>query len=282
MSQVEAEHFLGEAAKTKNIADSKGRLIQKNKRYLRFNERVRKQEEHKRMEFLLSPANQVGAPALSSLGRQDLLRYKRALESELEADSPPDQLPGDVKDITINRERQLAEFISSGMQAEEEMRRNPAGAVARYNAWQRRTKDAINEWKNIRILNNPESDDPDLANVEILRPRMASPGQAATFMSDAQIPGQFAMTPQAKANFEQVFPESPTIDTPLKQIERRELEELRAQVAALQAQIVSKPAKAGKPISFWTCDQCGDEVDTRKKGMHIAKHRRDAKAAVIV
>lgn len=41
--------------------------------------------------------------------------------------------------------------------------------------------------------------------------------------------------------------------------------------------VVVKPA-ATAALTFWTCEDCGAEVPTKKKGFHIAKHRREAKA----
>jgi len=33
-----------------------------------------------------------------------------------------------------------------------------------------------------------------------------------------------------------------------------------------------------KPVTLWTCGECGADVPMTKKGFHVAKHRREAKA----
>jgi len=36
--------------------------------------------------------------------------------------------------------------------------------------------------------------------------------------------------------------------------------------------------RAQKPVVLWTCEECCADVPMGKKGFHIAKHRREAKA----
>lgn len=98
----------------------------------------------------------------------------------------------------------LAEKIIPRLQPVEVMRRNPAGAVGAYQRGEasREGKRDILVWKKARRRLRPTETDPDYTNVEVYRPSLAAPGAAApTFMADAQIPGAFAMSPAAKANW---------------------------------------------------------------------------------
>ncbi len=125
----------------------------------------------------------------------------------------------------------------------EEMRRNPAGSVGKFLRVEnsKPIQGAIRQWKRAQLALEPENEDPDLANVERFRPEMIhATGGAATFMPGAQIPGNFAMTPQAKANWPLG---EPTVDTPLKQAQKKE--RTPAQIAALErAQAAAKAKRA--------------------------------------
>ena len=125
----------------------------------------------------------------------------------------------------------------------EEMRRNPAGSVGKFIRVEnsRPVQHAIQQWKRAQLALEPDNPDPDLANVERFRPEMIhATGGAATFMANAQIPGQFAMTPAAKANWPLGEPQ---VDTPLKQAQKRE--RTPAQIEALsRAQAAAKAKRA--------------------------------------
>ena len=129
----------------------------------------------------------------------------------------------------------------------EEMRRNPAGAVGRFMKQEnsKPIQDAINHWKRAQLALEPESEDPDLANVERFRPELMQPG-VSTFMAGAQIPGHFAQTPQAKANWPLG---DPTVDTPLKQAQQAEKKERSpAQIAALEKAQAGARAKRAAQV----------------------------------
>lgn len=98
----------------------------------------------------------------------------------------------------------LTETIIPSLQPKEIMRRNPSGAVGRYQRTEasRGVKRTILTWKRAMRALDPENADPDYTNVEAYRPELAGlAGAAPTFMADAQIPGAFAMTPAAKQNW---------------------------------------------------------------------------------
>ena len=110
--------------------------------------------------------------------------------------------------------------IRPAMLPRSEMRRNPAGAVdlflRRENA--PAIKKAIKHWKRARFAIEPDTDRSDWANIEPFRPE-GMPAGVSTFMADAQIPGVFAMSPQAKDNWPLG---DPTAATALAQVQQRE------------------------------------------------------------
>lgn len=145
------------------------------------------------------------------------------------------KLAGEVMESTIR----------PALLTREEMRRNPAGSVGKFLRVEnsKPIKQAIQHWKRAQLALEPDSQDPDLANVERFRPEMIhATGGAATFMPGAQIPGNFAMTPLAKENWPLG---EPKVDTPLKQAQRKE--RTPAQIEALaRAQAAAKAKRAAQ------------------------------------
>lgn len=173
----------------------------------------------------------VGAPAFVPGDRGKAAKQARDLAKMVDHQiAKPVQ--GEHKDTIAKLATEVMEtVIRPALVPREDMRRNPAGAVGQFmrieNA--RPTKQAIQQWKRAQLVLEPGNEDPDLANVERFRPeRIHDTGGAATFMPGAQIPGNFAMTPQAKANWPLG---EPHVETPLKQAQKREMSE--AQKAAL-------------------------------------------------
>ncbi|MGH9876794.1 MAG: hypothetical protein ACRD5H_04095 [Nitrososphaerales archaeon] len=210
------EQILQDVANTTNT-NTDGIVTKRATRYYTFNElQARKADLARVEEQLQAPGYVLGA--LTAEGRAQLVKRSRDLKQELAKCSPP-ELTGEAKDALNVRRHVLEENIRVGMPTHEQMRRNPVGAVDQHRKWERRVKNNILEWKNIRRALEPTSDDRDLANVEMLRPSGLPTNGASTFMADAQIPGHFAMTPQAKVNWPLG---EPKVDTPLKQAERAE------------------------------------------------------------
>ena len=117
------------------------------------------------------------------------------------------------------------EVVRPAMLPQETMRRNPPGAVTQFMKSENSTaikRATIAVKRAMFALEQPDSNDRDFASTEKWRPVGAMPGQAATFVADAQIPGNFAMTPLAKENTP--FQE-PTINSALKQVQAREAKE---------------------------------------------------------
>ncbi len=129
--------------------------------------------------------------------RGKLHRMQKALQEQ----SAPELTPI-MKDKAVARGRELEEKIAEGMPSSEEMRKNPPGAVGKHMRWEKKNKAGIMEWKNVQVALNRGSDDPDLANVERLRPATSSLN-----MHGAQIPGKEFNIPstQYMDNYDAVF-----------------------------------------------------------------------------
>lgn len=246
MSQVETEHVSNLVSQTRNIANKKGRLQTKATRFLRPKERRERESEKAQIEGVLN-APPWATKDLTERGRTFLQTRRRAIEDDLEENSPP-EVSGQTKDALVKRLRVLEDEIRGGMPTVEVMRRNPPGAVDMHDRWMKRTKDMQIERKNLLKVIDPTNEDKDYCNVEMLRSTGITQDMAATFMMGAQIPGNFAMTPLAKANWPAGMPEYGTVNSPYKQaeaneakteassvsfdIQLQELEELRAKVKA--------------------------------------------------
>lgn len=199
MATEDTEKFLKDVARVKNIRDEKGRWVQKAKRYYPKQEREERQAQIARMKNQLRQPAWVN-DALGGSTPASLAKGIRAMEDELEENSPPVQLPGDTKDALHKRHAELREQLREGMLTHEDMRRNPPGAVDHHRKWERMNKDKILEYKNISRALEPESDAKDLASIEVFRP---SGGPA--FSVDAQIPGHMAYTSVPQKNWDQTF-----------------------------------------------------------------------------
>lgn len=238
--ETEVEKYINEAGQVHNEFGKRGKITKPATRYLRFNERRRRETEINRLKEMTDPRN-MHVTGMGEVSRGQALKHLQSLEDDIAENSPPTDLKGETKDALLKESRRLEEKIVDGMLTQQDMRRNRPGAVDRHIKWEKKNKADILKWKNIQMLMDPQNEEMDIANIERLRPE----GNSQVYDSRAQIPGPFAMTPQAKANFDQTFPESPTIDTPLKQAERRELEELRARLSVLEAQS-QRPARTGR------------------------------------
>lgn len=147
----------------------------------------------------------------------------RNIDKMLSEQAPTGELSGGEKDANWRRIKDLEASIQDGMLTAEEMRRAPAqqtDAVYRHMKWEEAKKKDILEWKNRMIQQEPDSDDPNLANIERLRPQKGT--QYSGFMVDAMGPrGHMSFqTPAAQEGFDRVFPDGPKADTALKQAQR--------------------------------------------------------------
>ena len=215
MSTIEAEHVLKHLAQVKNVSDH-GELVTPAVNLLRLRERQERQREIEQIDEVLH------APAWAKAGLdgdaiKHLPKRQRDLKKQLEALSPQ-EVSGSTLDAVARRAEELAEQIRIGMPTLEEMRRNPVGAVGKHTRWAKANRLKIPEWKNLRIQLAPDSDDPDEANVEQIRPSMMNQDGSSTFMSNAQIPGRFAMSPLAKEHWPLGEPTATTATSHLRPV----------------------------------------------------------------
>jgi hypothetical protein len=269
MSETETQHWLDKAASVRNETDGFGGLKKKHVKFLSRNEVEKRESELQHIESTLSLDN----PAKKDLDQQlrdNLAKRRNYLRKELMETKPPDDLPGEVKDALTKKLHELQEKISAGMLTEEVMWRNPTGAVDRNLRWHHDNKFDIQHMRNILTLLNPHDTSRSFRSVEHLRKSQAHlNGGAATFMANAQLPGNFAMTPQAKENWPLG---EPKMDTALKQVERREAEamELMERAKELLAAVEDKNRQLDALVA-------GKTEKKRKLQQHAEAMRERAK-----
>ncbi len=200
------------------------------------------QEERERI------AKFVNAPPYVQGDRSAASGRLRALDKMI-----AEQMPKRIEEpVRANRVHQLAkevleEEIKPKLLPRAQMRRNPAGAVDYF----RRTelskvfKRAVAVFKRARFALDPTTTDTDHANIEKYRPEGGLAG-TSTFMADAQIPGAFAMTPQAKENWPLG---DATVTTALEQVRQAEerAEGMERQKAGLRAGKVTQAKRVYTP-----------------------------------
>jgi len=179
------------------------------------------QEEKEQIASTLSPSN----PFRNKISKPALLSARsRSIDKTLESYAP-EPLPGDEQDKLAKLEVELRTAWSHGMPTEEEMRKNPAGMVDRHRKWEKANKGIILKWKNIRRQLEPDSDDPDLANIERYRPS----GVMDRLVSDAQISGAINYRSVPQARWDQAFEGKHPENTALAQVKKREMTEAQKQ-----------------------------------------------------
>ncbi len=147
-------------------------------------------EEQRRIETMLSPKSP--SYVRSQIQDRDMLnRNLRSIQRQLERDTPPPYTQGEL-DHAVKREQELREKLVGEMCTQEEMRRNPPGAVDKHRRFEHLHKKDVMEWKNIRRRLHASGDastfdSRDVSNLEAYRPS-GGPGQLS--MDNAQIPGK--------------------------------------------------------------------------------------------
>lgn len=172
--------------------------------YMRFAQRESESREVAEIDRKLT--DPVERRFLANPGKLKQQNDRR--RANLLAQSPPTDLRSSQRDKLKRLEAETREYVRENMPTAEDMRHNPPGAVDHHRAWERATKRAMLTWKTARILLNPTSDATDLANFERYRPTAA---QTRSLFTDAQISGQFALGPQAKANYDGIDWNSPDV-----------------------------------------------------------------------
>ncbi len=103
---------------------------------------------------------------------QGVLNSLKAVEKRLQQ-APPDLNP-EQRDRAKKRITELETQIQDGMLSHEEMRRNPSGAVAQNQRWERANKRRVHEWKNLQLALHKgmsQTEAGAMLNVARLRPR---------------------------------------------------------------------------------------------------------------
>jgi len=147
--------------------------------------------------------------------RGEVTRRLKRLKESLHTQSPT-ELPGQAKDRLYAESKQLEAEITQGMLSQEEMRKNPPGSVGQFMKWEKANKAKILRWKNIQQMLDPSSDDPDLSNLERLRPT----GASDRVRLDAQIPGKMNYRSVPQERWDMAFEGKGPENTALKQAER--------------------------------------------------------------
>lgn len=118
----------------------------------------------------------------------------RRLSNQLESQRPRPYV-GQELDAAVKREAELRSIWTQGMLSQEEMRKNPSGAVDRHLAWERRNMPLIEEWQNIKRRLHAGDDSRESASIEQHRPTTSTMN-----MDNVQIQGkQFFLPPYGAA-----------------------------------------------------------------------------------
>lgn len=125
----------------------------------------------------------------------------RAIDRQI-AEESPKPYAGPELDKAVKLEAELREEFVNGMPTQEEMRKNPAGAVERHRLWEHTHKHRIMLWKNLRKRLHASGalgklrDDREVSNIEHYRP-VTSPQSVP--IHNAQIPGKSIHIPDTLA-----------------------------------------------------------------------------------
>lgn len=150
-----------------------------------------------------------------------LLQRSKEVDKQL-AQQLPEPITNPLeKNQLYATEKALREKITHGMLSQEEMRKNPAGAVDRHRRWERANKPDIMKWKNVRLQlaadqGDPSTWDRDTANLEQFRPE----GATGRVRLDAQIPGKMGFTDVPQDKWDAAFQGKGPENTALKQAKR--------------------------------------------------------------
>lgn len=188
------------------------------KQLLRYHQREELKGEIESMESML--------PSLKTpTDRGEVSKRLKRLQQSLVAQSPT-ELPGELKDKLYQESRAIETDLQSGMLSQEEMRKNPAGAVGQHMRWERANKKKILRWKNIQQMLDPSSDDPDLSNFERFRPV----GAIDRLRTDAQISGHMSYGNVPQARWDLAFEGKGPTNSALQQAQRVQEEKKKTHI----------------------------------------------------
>lgn len=196
---------------TRRFTDAEGeeREVEVQRNYLRSGQRAEFKDEIRKLEVVLE--DPIARKAITDIGR--VTRRLAALRRDLKTQSPV-PLTASQRDKIAKLNRLCQAAFTDCMPTDEQMRRKPPGAVDHHRAWDETNKRAVLFWKASQLLLHPESTDIDLCNVERFRPSPAT----RNLHVDAQLPGVFALSPQAKANYDAIDWASPEVAEKIEQL----------------------------------------------------------------
>ncbi len=224
--------------------------------YLTIDQVTKKREDIKIAEIKLADPHIEDKKQV----RKQLKRAEEALDFQAPRPTTPEE-----RQKIAKRCSELEAEIRIGLPSDEEMRKAPPGALRKAQAHDKANKHKILEWRRGKRLLDPESTDPELGSVELLRPRGSTMN-----MDNAQIPGKdFSFPSEA---FKQGHDE---IDWGAKFAEQEQVNEAQA---ALNEELQDKlaafekrpPARMGRR---------GMSDETRAKLSELGKERHRKKLA---
>jgi hypothetical protein len=199
--------------------------------------------------------------------RGGMVQVLRRMKNDLEREAPPDTTP-DQRTALSNEERALREKMLEGFPSQEEMRKNPPGAVGKHQAWEKANKSRLIRWKNIMRTLNKGNEDPDIANFERYR------GTTSTLnMQNAQIPGKDYFippnSPQYREGYDRTFGGDVVADT-------SEVDALKARLAELEALVKKDNGRTTHTphSTILNCPHCNREC---KGKVGLIAHERNCK-----
>lgn len=205
------------------------------------------QQEESQLQAQLTAPPHIRKQIQNAGAMADRLRQVKRL---IETTAPKAYAPAE-RDGAAARLKELEAEITAGMPTQEEMRRNPPGAVDKHMAWERRNKTNILEWKNIKrrlhmteIGNGPVEVAKDISNIEHLRPHGLTQSMD---MAGAQISGKhFFIPPQVQSGV--VFSDA-------------EIAKVRAVDADLADQIAIMTPEQREALKLALTAEPGDKAD---------------------
>lgn len=235
----ETETLLKKVQTVTNTFNSEGELVTPATRYLTYQEREDRKTELDEIErFLNQPPEVMRTIDVTPQRMRQLRERRKKIRTDLDQNSPPENLTGEQKDKLWELERDLSEKIAShGMLSEEEMTRNPVGAVGRNVRWLNATKIWQLVYKNVRRALDPKSQDKDLANIEMLRPSKFRQGGPSVYLGDTQMKEQMSYSHISDEKWEGA---GLPLMNPNSPMARKSAEELEQEIATLKAQLAEK------------------------------------------
>lgn len=218
--------------------------------------------EHRDQEAVLE--RQLADPTTQH--KKQVADQLRNVKTVLHEQSPP-KLKGETLDKAVREEQELRGEIRDQMCSQEEMRKNPPGAVGKFLRGENSApvKKKIGRWKNLRRAINWGSNDPDVANIEMMRPTSNTLNMDGAQIEGAgHVHGSFP-SEQFKANYD-------GIDW------QKEATELKARLDRLegQAQASPQPTKsAGPPVTA----PCGYPAKSKAGGLAHQRHCPECREA---